>query len=199
MSATVIDDIDKRARILALVADGLPARSAASIVGVAGRTFTDWQARAHEEPEGKFGVFFDEVAAAEALIERAAVKCIHQAIVGWTEQKVEEEFTPGKEGEPSAVTKRTTINKFDWKAAADFLQRRFPERWASSRDASLDDPDKHVTRFIVEGDNPFLFVGGNLSEKPYDTQKQSLGATVEGHRPSHEGREGPAGEDPGEA
>lgn len=189
MAHSVLDDIDKRALLLQLVANGLPPQSAAAIVGVAGRTYREWSTKAREDPGSVYGVMMDQIAEAEAQVEKVAVYAIHKAMTGWTESKTEQTVDPTN----GNVTKVTVTEKFDWRAAAEFLERRFPSRWAP-RPPDDEERRQHVRRFTIEGDNPFLFVGAvPLLETPHEVLRLEQEASPE--RAEALGREGAGSSD----
>ncbi len=112
-------------------------KSAAEYAGVSERTLGDWMRRGTEETHGPYTDFCQEVLAAEQAAEIRALGVIQQAA------------------------------KRDWKAAAWFLERKFPERYcvkaaiflakrlpvADARDLdalSEDELDTEVLRCIEE-------------------------------------------------
>lgn len=158
MSHSLINDEAACARLLALVSTGVHPQVAASIVGVPRRTWSDWKVRAMESPDSQFGIFMEQVARAEGEVEARAVDCVQKAITGWTETREE-----SGETEKGSFSKTVTTQFFDWRAAMDFLQRRFGERWQANQ--KLDIRDQNVRTFHIEGVNPFEFQGAAAGEQ----------------------------------
>lgn len=88
-----------RDAILASIEAGAYAEQAATAAGIAASTYYSWVARG-EEGESPFSEFVDALHAREAIAEVAAITVLQEAAAGG-----------------------------DWRAAAHFLERRFPKRW----------------------------------------------------------------------
>ena len=90
----------RAARVLAAIADGNHKHVAARLAGVHPETVSNWLKRGEAASTGVFAEFFDGFTRAEAAAEAKAIRAWQEAI------------------------------SQDWRAARDFLARRFPERWA---------------------------------------------------------------------
>lgn len=100
-----------RERILKAIRAGNYFRSACAYAGISHETFYRWLRRGRNAKSGEYRAFFEAVKEAEAAAEVAVVAV-------WK----------------SAIPK-------DWRAARDFLARRWPERWSASRPVELEDDE----------------------------------------------------------
>lgn len=96
------------AALLERVRDGLPITAAAESCGVSPATVREWlrrgEGRDDRPAQEPYATFATEVRAAEADLEREALECVQAA-----------------------------ADRGTWRAAAWFLERRFPERWGRRR------------------------------------------------------------------
>jgi hypothetical protein len=107
-------------RLLEALRDGATYKAACAHAGIDYKTFRSWILRGEEKKSGKFRRFLEAVEKAE---HEAEMKCIK----AWV-SKIDE----------------------DWRAAKEFLERRFPEEWGKSVAITQEAP----FRIILEEDAP---------------------------------------------
>ena len=90
---------EARQRIVAAIRAGNYAEPAARSAGISAATYYRWLKRGEREPRGTYHDFCEEVRRAESDAEVHAVAVIRKAMPG------------------------------DWRAAAHYLERRYPDRW----------------------------------------------------------------------
>jgi len=106
-------------RILEALRDGATYRSACAYAGIDYKTFRSWMLKGEGKRSGKFRRFWEAVQKAE---HEAEMKCIK----AWV-SKIDE----------------------DWRAAKEFLERRFPEEWGRAVSITQESP----FRVIIEDDS----------------------------------------------
>lgn len=89
------------------IAGGNTHETACALAGIATSTFYEWLTKGEEAKSGKFAHFHDVIKKAEALAEAKRIEIIRKAGEG----------------------KGDYAGKADWKAAAWYLERRYPEKW----------------------------------------------------------------------
>ncbi len=99
---------------------GATRESACAYAGIDYSTFCKWMKKGESARSGRFFDFFQAVRRAELEAELACIRA-------WT-AKIPD----------------------DWRAAKEFLERRFPERWGRSISISQDSP----LRIVIEDDLP---------------------------------------------
>lgn len=90
----------RRDAIVAAIQAGHPIPSAAGMAGLAKATVYDWLNKGEKEPGGQYGAFAQAVAEAQSQAADFAIGSITRAMPD------------------------------DWRAAMEFLSRRFPDEWA---------------------------------------------------------------------
>jgi len=94
-------------KLIEAIKEGNYYEAACAYAGISYQTFLNWLERGKREKSGKFFEFFEAVTRAEAEAERKIVKM-------WIEAIPE-----------------------DWRAARDFLERRYPDRWGKKDHLNL--------------------------------------------------------------
>lgn len=97
---------EKTQEIFNAIAGGNTHEVAARLAGIAPSTFYNWMKRGEQAKSGRFKNFHDQIKKAEALAEAERINVIRRAMLA-----------QGKFKDP------------DWKAAAWYLERRYPEKW----------------------------------------------------------------------
>lgn len=115
-------------RITDALTVGVPRATAASHAGISESTFYNWLEKGEAANRGRFVEFLEAVKAAETQAEMTAV-----------------------------ATWRTAMGT-DWRAAKEFLERRFPEKYALAKD-QLNDNQGPREVYVVREDQ--------LSEKEW--------------------------------
>ncbi len=98
--------------------------TACSLAGISKATIYSWMKKGETEKEGKYRNFYLEVEKASAMAETRAV---------------------------ALITKSASLN---WKAAAWFLQHRYPDRWKTKievdniSDKELEERQKEIDNYI---------------------------------------------------
>lgn len=95
---------DVQQRVVDCLAIGAGRATAAAAAGIGESTFYRWMERGEASSSGPFREFWEAVTGAEYQAELAALKNWHGAMPD------------------------------DWRACKEFLERRFPERWAPPKD-----------------------------------------------------------------
>jgi transposase len=89
------------------IAGGNTHETACALAGIATSTFYEWINKGEKAKSGAYNNFYDQIRKAEALAEAKRIEIIRKA------------------GEGKGVFE----DKPDWKAAAWYLERRYPEKW----------------------------------------------------------------------
>lgn len=97
---------EKIEQIFKAIAAGNTQAVAAKINGISESTFYYWKKRGEQAKSGIYRKFYEEMERAEALAEARRVQVIQQAMEG-----------------------KGAFDAADWKAAAWYLERRYPEKW----------------------------------------------------------------------
>lgn len=105
-------------KLLKALRNGATYTAACSYAGISYYTFNKWLKKGEQAKRGKFRRFFEEVQEAE---HEAELKCIQ----AWMSQ------IPN-----------------DWRAAKDFLERRFPDRWGKRDTTTIE--HKEPLKVIIE-------------------------------------------------
>jgi hypothetical protein len=100
---------ERQARICDALTIGVPRATAAVAGGITERTFYFWLEKGEAATRGRYFQFFQAVRASENQAEVTAMAIWRQGMQG------------------------------DWRAAKEFLERRFPEKYALAKDRSTDD------------------------------------------------------------
>ena len=132
-------------RILDVLATGGTHRTACRAAGISTSTFYNWLERGEREPSGPFPDFLDAVRQVEAAREIEALASISKA---------------------AAV---------DWRAAAWYLSRRYPERWGNGK-----------RRIVVKHTEPSVQDTVPMSKEAV-ALADALANTLEAHRPGNPG------------
>jgi hypothetical protein len=112
-------------RIVQAIRDGNFQVVAAEVGGVGESTFYRWLQQGEAEPAGIYKEFWEAVTRARYEAEQDNVANVQKAARGHDAVKVVEEV--GADGQVKRTT--TTWREYDWRAAAWYLERSFPERW----------------------------------------------------------------------
>lgn len=115
---------DVQARICDALSIGVPRNTAAQAGGITERTFYNWMERGEAGRRGRFVQFFQAVQAAENQAEITAMAVWRSAM-------------------PT-----------DWRAAKEFLERRFPEKYALAKDQGGDDQGPREVYVVREDQLP---------------------------------------------
>jgi hypothetical protein len=100
---------ERQAAICDALAIGVPRSTAAQAAGITERTLYHWLERGEAATRGKHFQFFQAVQAAENQAEMSAMAVWRQGMIT------------------------------DWRAAKEFLERRFPDKYALAKDRGTDD------------------------------------------------------------
>lgn len=150
-------------RVRTAIEEGNYMQTVADLVGIHRTTLYKWLDRgeAGEEP---YQTLLHVTREALAKAELNAVRLIKEAGSGWSERKVE------TSGDSNTVT---ITERRDWRAAAWFLERRFPARWAGKqRDG---EETIRVKRLEWAGTDPALHLGAR-DPLPLDEAEDGGGA-----------------------
>lgn len=124
-------------RIIKLLSDGATVTDTCAHVGIHKQTFYNWLERG-EADDPDYVDFFDAVTRAYNAAKVTAIGTLKVAMLPRVEtQMVTKTYTEtrlGKDGEPyeyKEVTRTVTKTPMlgDWRAAVEYLKRRFPEEW----------------------------------------------------------------------
>lgn len=107
-------------RLISAIKAGATLEAACNYAGIDYTTFRKWMKKGESSRSGKFFEFFNAIKRAEAELE---VRCALE----WNKKITE-----------------------DWRAAKEFLERRFPDRWGRSVTLTQESP----WRVIIEDDGP---------------------------------------------
>lgn len=112
---------ESQAKVVTAIAAGNYREVAAQYAGISKGTFYHWMELGESQAEGKYKDFFDSVKKAEADAEAGSVAIIRKAAVE------------------------------NWQAAAWYLERKHPDRWAKKETIRLDiDLRREVERIAQE-------------------------------------------------
>ena len=131
--------LDKKlqTKIVKLLKTGVTVRDMCAHVGIAESTYYDWMARG-EAGEDLFSEFAEAVSRALGDAKVVAIGTLRSAMSPYTQKaSTTETFTEtrvGRDGKPYDYVRkleRETVTLFqgDWRAAVEYLRRRFPEEW----------------------------------------------------------------------
>lgn len=113
----------RRTRILEALRTGHSLTSAAALAGITRQTLYNWLARGEKSPDGQYGRFAQDVAVASAESADAAIKSVTGAF------------------------------EDDWRAAMEFLSRRFPDEWGKRERHEVSGPKGEPIRIEVKWPN----------------------------------------------
>ena len=138
---------ERAERIEQAVAAGNTVAVAAGSAGISERSLMYWLDRGRAETarlaalpdddpdpttaerEAVFLQFLQRIEAARQTAEAQAVAIIRKAMTGWTETTTTTTERIGAKGEIETETKTSTVQKFNWNAAAWWLERTRPHQY----------------------------------------------------------------------
>lgn len=109
---------------------GVHGEVAARAAGISERTFYLWKEKG-ESGEGRYSQFLQSIKEAEAEAEEDALRAIREAATGW--KKTKTRIKQSDKGFEETVEESEERN---WQAAAWYLERKHPERWARPKEAA---------------------------------------------------------------
>lgn len=127
-----------QSKIVKLIKTGVSIADACSVVGIEDSTFYNWQQRG-EAGEAEFLEFLEATTQARDAAKVKAIDTLHAALsptIGKT--KTVDVFREtrvnayGREYEFKRTSERESITEYpaDWRAAVEYLKRRFPKEWS---------------------------------------------------------------------
>ena len=151
--------------LVKLIEKGVSIEDACQHVGIGERTFYDWITRG-EDGEKEFLQFSQAVTRARVDAKIVAIDTIRTAMSPFTQKITKTEtFTETRltsKGEPyeykrETVTKTLTTTQGEWRAAIDYLKRRYPGEWSEKLSIVIEagiSPDliNEVIRSLVEAE-----------------------------------------------
>lgn len=121
---------ERQELIVAALRDGAYRSLAAQAGGIVYDTFLRWYNKGHKRPLSIYGGFSRAVDAAEAEAELANLRIIRRTAEGF--DVIKRTVTRDADNKITGVV-ATIEQRYDWKAAAWWLARKNPERWAYER------------------------------------------------------------------
>lgn len=152
-------------KLVKLIKTGVSVEDACSFVGIGESTFYDWQQRGENGEDG-FAEFSEAVKRARSAAKVKAVNTLHAALsptVG--KSRTKDTFTEtrldsfGHETQYQTVKEHEveTVYPADWRAAVEYLKRRYPGEWSEKRILELgltDDLLKRIEAVAKQADMP---------------------------------------------
>lgn len=157
-----------QSKLVKLISTGVTVVDACSVVGIGERTFYDWMERGETGDEA-FAQFSQAVSRARNEAKVVAIGTLRTAMSPYKERsKTVETFTETRltrDGNPyeyKRETKRETVTTYpgDWRAAVEYLKRRFRDEWSEKSIVEFDwrreleeaglNPDAELERLIEE-------------------------------------------------
>lgn len=155
-------------QIVKLLKTGVTVRDMCTHIGIAESTYYDWMARGEAGDEA-FSEFSETVSRALGDAKVVAIGTLRSAMSPYTQKATSTEtFTEtriGRDGKPYDYvrkTERETVTLFqgDWRAAVDYLRRRFPEEWGDKSQVDI----KISAELIVKTINALEAAGIDANE-----------------------------------
>ena len=129
---------DVQKRLCDALRAGNTRQAAAAYAGVHRSQFYRWLERGEKAKRGKFRDFRDTATRAENAAEVRCVAVLQKAAQGWPVKKTTTKTSKkiiGRDeaGNPVYATETSTTvveyTEYDWRAALEWLQRRYPKEW----------------------------------------------------------------------